>query len=259
MSLSRFFILPAVAGLLPLLSTGRAENEAQTPDGGKPAVTVEGFVMPEQEVELAAPSAGLVTEVIATEGTRVKKGDVIARLSDEEEEILLKNAELQAEKLRQDFLSMERLFRENAASKDEYTKSMLASRQGDAERDLYKIRLEKRSIVAPCDANVLRIFKEPGESVQQMEKFAELVAVDRLHVTAYVDAVHLGKIPAGTAVSVLAPATGSRVPGKVLASDPVLDAGGSTFRIKVLVEQPGEELLSGMRVRLELPLPGSSA
>lgn len=210
--------------------------------------------MPEQEVDLAAPSAGLVTDVLAPEGTRVKKGDVIARLSEEEEEILLKNADLQAEKLRQDFLSMERLYRENAASKDDYTKSMLASRQADAERDLYKIRLRKRSVVAPCDATVLRIFKEPGESVQQMEKFAELVAVDRLHVTAYIDAEYLGKIPAGTAVNVLTPDTGSPVPGKVLASDPVLDPGGSTFRIKVIVEKPGHELLSGMRVRLELPL-----
>ncbi|MBJ7390162.1 MAG: efflux RND transporter periplasmic adaptor subunit [Chthoniobacterales bacterium] len=217
---------------------------------------MEALVAPEHEVDLAAPSEGLVVEVRAPEGTHVEKGQIIAQLSDEEEMILLRNAELQAKKLQDDYASMERLYKEKAASRDDYTKAMLAAQQAAAERDLHAIRLSKRSIVAPCNASILRILKEPGESVQRMEKFAELVSVDKLHITAYVEAKHLGKVPVGAEARVLLPGADS-IPGRVIVSDPVLDPGGVVFRIKVLVEEPGDRLQPGTRVQLELPLPAT--
>lgn len=250
---------PLLFALLLLLpGAARAEGEpaavaAPAPPGDR-HLAAEGLVAPEREVDLAAPSEGLVTEVVAREGSTVKEGELIAQLSSEEEKILLRNAELQARKLQDDFRSMERLYKEKAASRDDYTKAMLAAQQAAAERDLYSIRLEKRSIVAPCDATVLRIFKEPGESVQRMEKFAELVSVGRLHITAYVDAKYLGKVPVGTEARVVPPGGAAPVPGKVTVSDPVLDPGGAVFRVKVLVENPSPQLQPGTRVQLELPL-----
>jgi len=92
-----------------------------------------------------------------------------------------------------------------------------------------------------------------------MEKFAELVSVDKLYVTAYVDAHFLGKIPVGTAARVLLPGGKGAVSGKVTVSDPVLDAGGAVFRVRVLVEEPGDFIQPGTRVQLELPLPGQDS
>lgn len=246
----------AVLASLLLASWPAAAEENSAPATSAPdaPLTVEGLVTPEREVDLAAPSEGLVVEVKAAEGAVVKQGEVIARLSDEEESILLRNAELQAKKLQEDLISMERLYKEKAASRDDYKKAMLAAQQAVAERDLHAIRLQKRSIVAPCDAAILRILKETGESVQRMEKFAELVSVDRLHVTAYVDARYLGKVPVGTEARVLLPEGNGAVPGKVTVSDPVLDPGGTVFRVKVLVDQPGGRLQPGTRVQLELPV-----
>lgn len=246
-------VFSAVVAITLASSTFLVAEDADSAPSGP--LKVEGLVTPEREVDLAAPSEGLVVEVKAAEGALVKEGEVIARLSDDEESIMLRSAELQARKLQEDFASMERLYKEKAASRDDYTKAMLAAQQAAAERDLYAIRLEKRSIVAPCDANVLRILKNPGESVQRMEKFAELVSVEKLHITAYVDARYLGKIPVGTAARVLLPGDNGTVSGKVMVSDPVLDAGGAVFRVKVLVEEPGDRIQPGTRVQLELPVP----
>lgn len=244
-------ILAALGMANIVFAAEQANDAAPPPANGN--LTVEGLVTPEREVDLAAPSEGLITEVKSSEGDHVKKGQVIAQLSDEEESILLRNAELQAKKLSEDFASMERLYKEKAASRDDYTKAMLTAQQAAAERDLHAIRLQKRSIVSPCDASILRILKDPGESVQRLEKFAELVSVDSLSITAYVDARYLGKLPAGTEARVLVPG-GDALPGKVTVSDPVLDPGGTVFRVKVLVEEPGERLQPGTRVQLELPV-----
>jgi membrane fusion protein (multidrug efflux system) len=264
MSLFKIFFCVLAAATVLHAASARAADDAASPVPAAPAtaaatphLTVEALVTPEREVDLAAPSEGLIVEVKSPEGTRVKKGDVIARLSDDEEKILLRNAELQAKKLQDDYASMERLYKEKAASRDDYTRAMLSAQQAAAERDLHAIRLQKRNIVAPCDAAVLRIFKEPGESVQRLEKFAELVSVDKLNITAYVDAKYLGKIPVGTETRVLLPGGGNPITGLVTVSDPVLDPGGGVFRIKILVEEPGESLQPGTRVQLELPLPAT--
>ena len=239
-----------------------ADNPSASPSSTPTdRLVVEALVTPVSEVDLAAPSEGLVMEIKVPEGSYVKKGEVIAQLSDEEEKILLRNSELQAKKFQEDLVSMERLYREKAASRDDYNKANLAAQQAAAERDLQAIRLSKRGITAPCDAYILRILKEPGESVQRMEKFAELVSTDRLHATAYVDARYLGKIKVGSDVLIRLPHGTEPVNGKVEVSDPVLDPGGAAFRVRVMVQKPGTELQPGTRVQIELlptPLPGTA-
>jgi len=214
---------------------------------------VEGLIGPEQEIDLAAPSEGLITEIPVTEGSRVEKGAVIARLADEEEQILFRTADLQSRKLQEDLKAMERLYKENAASRDDYRRAMIDAERAAAEKDLQSIRLQKRKITAPCDAYVLRLLKQPGESVQSMEKFAELVATDRLHVTAYVDAQHFGRIALGSRALIVPADASAPVEGEVVISDPVLDPGGKVFRVRVRVQDPAGKLVPGTRAKMVLP------
>jgi membrane fusion protein (multidrug efflux system) len=246
-------LLPA-AFALTLLTPAMASE----PSGGAtppPAdLEVEGLVGPEQEIDLAAPSEGLITEILVPEGSRVERGAVIARLADEEEQILYRTAELQSRKLQEDLAAIERLYHESAASRDDYKRALMDAQRAAAERDLHAIRLEKRKITAPCDAYILRLLKQPGESVQSMEKFAELVATDRLHITAYVEAGHLGRIPVGTRAWVQPQDSSPPVEGEVIVSDPVLDPGGKVFRVRVRVEDPERKLVPGTRTKLRLPV-----
>lgn len=251
MSFSRYALVLAFAATSMTALSAVAEEPVAS---GTPApLEVEGLIGPEQEIDLAAPSEGLITEILVPEGSRVEKGAVIARLSDEEEQILYRTAELQSRKLQEDLNAIERLYRDNAASRDDYKRALLDAQRAAAERDLQAIRLEKRKITAPCDAYILRLLKQPGESLQSMEKFAELVATDRLHVTAYVEARHLGRIPVGSPASVVPQDQSEPVEGQVIISDPVLDPGGKVFRVRVLVEDPDKKLVPGTRTKLRLP------
>jgi len=238
---------------LLLLGIAAAEPPGEPPAQAMPeALEVEGLIGPEREIDLAAPSEGLITEILVPEGSRVRKGEVIARLSDEEEQILYRTAELQSLKLQEDLKAIERLYRENAASRDDYNRTMLDAQRAAAERDLHAIRLEKRKIVAPCDSYILRLVKQPGESLQSMETFAELVATDRWHVTAYVEASHLGRIATGSRAWIVPPDRSSPVEGEVVISDPVLDPGGKVFRVRVRVEDPEKKLVPGTRAKMHL-------
>jgi len=224
---------------------------------GVPAETstrYEGLVTPERVVELAAPSEGLVTRVLVREGDKIEPDAVLAELSSEEEKILMRQAELQSRKLSEDLASMKRLFEEKAVSKDDYTRTLLAAEQAAAERDLAAIRLKQRTITSPDGGYVLRLHKDSGESIRRLETFAEVVVLDRVHVTVYLPAALLGHIGRGSRALIhTGTETDSSLTGEVEVADPTLDAGGEVFRVKVLVSEPGENLKAGMRVAVEFP------
>jgi len=194
----------------------------------------------------------LITKILVTEGSIVKEGQHIAQIDDREEQIHLQNSQFQATKLREILNSLERLFNEKVTSRMEYNKALLQMEQAESERKLYTLRMEKMIIKAPCDGYVLRLLKHPGESVQRLERFAELVVTGQIHITSYVDAQHLGKIPVGTMAAVHPGEGMTPVEGIVEVSDPVLDPGGKVFRIKVRIDHPSVGLIPGMRTQVEL-------
>lgn len=216
---------------------------------GEP-LTLEGLVTPEREVDLAAPSEGLVMEILVKEGAPVQKGDPIAHLTKEEEEIQLRQAELTARQLEEDLQSTRRLFEEKAASRDDLNRATLSAARAAAERDLLAIRLRNRTITAPAPGRVLRILKDPGESVQRLERVAEIVSLDRKFITAYADASSFGAIKPGDKVEIIASQGTDPLMGSVEVVDPVLDAGGRSYRVKVLIEDSQGRLSVGTRVPL---------
>jgi len=222
-------------------------------DAGSGKVSVEGLVTPEHVIDLAAASEGPLLEVLVKEGAFVSKGQPVASLTQEEENIQLRQAELAARQLEEDLQSTRRLFEEKAASRDDLNRATLSAGRAAAERDLLAIRLRNRTVTSPVDGRVLRLLKDPGESVQRLEKVAEIVSFDRKFLTAYADARYFGKIQPGAPVAISA-SNGENVPAKVEVVDPVLDAGGRVFRVKILAEDSANLLAVGSRVSASIEL-----
>jgi len=235
-----------------LLSCVSAAQNPQLAQHDSSALVLEGLVTPEKEIDLAAPSEGLVLEVLVKEGTSVAAGTPIARLTNEEEEIQVRQAELVSRQLDEDLNSTKRLYEEKAASRDDMNRATLSAQRAASERDLLQIRLRQRTILAPVSGYVLRLLKDPGESVQRLEKVAEIVSLDRKLIIAYADASLFGKIKPGASTSVVSDRGGEILLGVVELVDPILDAGGRVYRIKILVEDPRNILSVGTRVPVHL-------
>lgn len=219
------------------------------------SVSLEGLVTPEREVDLASPSEGLLLEVLVKDGAAVSAGDPIAKLTSEEEQIQLHQAELNSRQMEEDLQSIRRLYDEKAASRDDLNRATLTAGRAAAERDLLAIRLRNRTISSPVAGRVLRVLKDPGESVQRLEKVAEIVALDRKFVTAYADAALFGSIPAGAEAEILLTPDSTPLKGRVEMVDPILDAGGGAFRVKILVEDSEGLLKAGTRVPIRILVP----
>jgi HlyD family secretion protein len=104
------FNMPGISG--EATPTAPIEQEVELVDS---AVSVEGRLVPKESVWLSFPSAGIIEEVNVEEGDAVKKGDILARLTgDEQLASVIAAAEYelfaaqQARKLLDDNLNLER-------------------------------------------------------------------------------------------------------------------------------------------------------
>lgn len=122
------------------------------------SITSTGVVAPQNRVEIKAPIAGRIEEILVQEGNYVKKGQVVAWMSSTERSALLDQARIQGPKTLSHW------------------------------EDLYK----PTPLIAPISGTVISRKIEPGQTIGVSDPI--LVVSDRLLVQAQVDETDIGKL-----------------------------------------------------------------
>jgi len=158
----------------------------------KGTVDVEGGI-----VHVAASRQGIVTDVFAEEGQRVKKGQVLARLDDRQPQLTLdvvnselaqENAELDSLRLelsqaKRDLSRMESLVASSSVSRQRYDAARDRFVNLEAEATLQKRKIEKTmrerdvqsyevgqyTIRAPLDGLIVRRMAQPGQGTSTLD------------------------------------------------------------------------------------------
>jgi RND family efflux transporter MFP subunit len=202
------------------------------------SLSAAGSVAAWQEVVIATESSGLrLTEVLASVGDRVKRGQLLARLSVDtlnaelaqaqaavaEGEAVLAEATATAERART-------LGPSGAISQQQATQWLTAERTAQARlvslRAAVKateVRLAQTRISAPDDGVISARWATEGAMAQPGQELFRLIRRERLEWRAEVPAADLARLKPGLAASITTPA-GSRVKGTVRVVAPVVDA-----------------------------------
>lgn len=211
----------------------------------------EAIVLPSRSVSLSLPVEAILREVKVTEGSPVKKGDVLATLYSPVESLEKERAAKQLE-LAEFLLANSEKLRANAIISEE------AAREKLIDCDIARIEarrtqavIEDKTLFAPFDGFVLRIHKEPGETVGRVDKIVDIVDLKTLHVDAFLDGAVIGKIGKSTAASVEIPSLGlSGVPVAIGMLDPVVDPGSGLFRVRLILANPDLSIRSGVPAKV---------
>lgn len=265
---------PAASSPAPAASSARAALTVQATTPQKAdwpmKLSAAGSVAAWQEVVLGTETNGLrLTEVLAGVGDRVKRGQLLARLSSEtlaaelaqsqaavaEGEAVLAEATANADRARM-------LSSSGAMSQQQSIQMLTAERTAQARlaslRAKHKadeVRLAQTRILAPDDGVISARWATPGAMAQPGQELFRLIRRERLEWRAEVPASDLARLKPGVVVAVTAP-TGQSVKGTVRMVGPVVD--DKTRNGLVYVDlSPGSELKPGMFVRGEFAF-GSS-
>ena len=153
-----------------------------------------------RQVDLAFNNNERITEVLAQEGDRVKRGQILARLDTSrlkpeaaEAKADLVNAKQQWNRL----TALAELTTGRAVSQQDLDSAKAALDMAQARLTVSDRKLADAELVSPCDAVVRSRLLEPGEMVSPQRPVFNLAITDPKWVRAYVSESDLGKVHEG--------------------------------------------------------------
>ena len=236
------------------------------------------LIQPFQEAEVGAQVVGILDRVMVERGDLVKRGQPVAMLNSDVERAATAaarlraeaTAELQAAASNHDFAQKKKvrtqdLYRQNFVSqqvKDQAsTEADVAEmrlkqareqmRQAHQELALAQAQLAQRTIRSPFTGVVVERYLHEGERVED-KPVVKVATVDPLRVEVIVPSSHFNKIKQGMTASVKPEMADVELrSAKVVVVDRMIDAASNSFRVRLELPNPGNELPPGLRCKVE--------
>jgi membrane fusion protein (multidrug efflux system) len=246
--LSTLFLITALVGL---------NLQAETPAFSPAALEAEAVLLPARSVKLSLPVEATLREVWVKEGDFVKKGAVLAVLYSPAESLERDRAEKQRELAAFELKVSDKLRADAIVSEEQARQKLLNHDVASIDALRAHAILADKTLVAPFDGCVLRIYKEPGETVSRVEKIVEMVDYATLHAESYLESPWLGAIRRGSTARVMIPQLGEQTHNAIVENvDPVADPASGLFRVRLALDNSDYAIPSGVPAKV-LFTPGS--
>jgi len=204
-----------------------------------------GSLIPDEEVELSFEASGKVVGIFFSEGTRVKKGVLLAKIND---------LPLQAQLLKlkaQHKLAEEREFRQrqlldrDAISRESYDQVSTELQSLEADIKLVESRISETELRAPFDGTVgLRMVSE-GAFATTQTKIVQLVKISPLKVEFSIPERYAGEVSPGFPITFVVDGISETFKASVYAVAPKVDVDTRTIVVRALYPNTNEELKPG--------------
>lgn len=213
-----------------------------------------GTLLPDEEVELSFEASGKIVNIYFSEGTEVRKGDLLAKVNDRH---------LQAQLLRlqaQRKLAEEREFRQrallsrDAISQESYDQIVTELQTLAADIMLVEARIAETELRAPFDGIIGLRYVSEGSFATPATKIARLIKIKPLKVEFSVPERYSGEVGPGFPVEFSIDGILKRFHATVYAIDPKVDIRTRTIVARALYPNTNEELKPGRFAAITMQL-----
>ncbi|NNE44833.1 MAG: efflux RND transporter periplasmic adaptor subunit [Gemmatimonadetes bacterium] len=184
--------------------------------------------------EILSRTTGVVRELLREEGDRVRAGDLLLRLEDDEARLRVQQAEANHALAQAEFNRRQKMLEGGLLSAEEFetTESNLAVRE--SELGLARVALEYTQVRAPFAGNVVLRHVDIGASVNPGSPLYELMDVTPLLAKVYIPAKRMGFVVEGQDMEIRLDSSDEPLRGVVRLVSPIVDS--STGTVKVTAE-----------------------
>lgn len=213
-----------------------------------------GTVIPNEEVELKSEVNGRLISLKLQEGTYVKKGQLIAKLQDEDLRAQLKKVAFEEALANQIEARQKKLLDINAISKEEYEISVNKIKTLSADKELLEVQLRKTVITAPFNGKIGFKNISEGAYITPATIIGTLVQTNPIKIDFTIPEKYASMIRGGQSITFLRDGSQKSYTATVVAIDPKVDENLRTLTIRAKATNNGGDLLPGMFVRVNLNL-----
>lgn len=217
-------------------------------------LVITGSVLPNESLEIKSEISGKISRIYFREGKRVKKGDLLVEINDDELEAQL-TKERHNKKLNEDNEFRQRkLLEKDAISQEEYDNALNRLNVTNADIKLLEAQWEKTKIRAPFDGTIGLRFVSEGAFINSSTVIATLYNLSPAKIDFAVPGRYSTQVQPGKKIFFTIENDAHVLEGEVYAIEPQIDASTRTLKVRALADNTGNLLLPGQFVRVELIL-----
>jgi RND family efflux transporter MFP subunit len=249
--MASFNFSKAAASLLAGLTLAIAPQNTPAQEGG----WVTGITEAINDVTLSASASGIIGKRPLKEGDFVTAGETILELDKRLEELEVNRRKFVLDLKKSDMENSKKIFEKTISlSREEMDKKITEFSVADAEYELAKEQLKRRSVVAPFDGTVTTVMLDVGEACQAQQPLVRLVDTRKCYFICNVEAKAGYTLKAGQTVKLDIEAGDQmqNFSGTVFFVSPVVDPASGLMRVKVVFENPEGKIRPGVAGRMLL-------
>jgi membrane fusion protein (multidrug efflux system) len=231
-----------------------AHGKVVQPERMVELINSSGTLLPDEEVELSFETSGKIVSINFQEGSRVKKGDLLAKVNDRH---------LQAQLLRlqaQRRLAEDREFRQrtllsrDAISQESYDQVVTELQTLDADIQLVEARIAETELRAPFDGIIGLRYVSEGSYANPNARIARLIRISPIKIEFSIPERYSGEVSPGFPIEFSVDGLDGHLPAEVYAVDPKVDVRTRTIIARALYPNRDEELKPGRFAAISLQL-----
>jgi membrane fusion protein (multidrug efflux system) len=216
-------------------------------------ISASANLVAEFEVKVLAEAEGRVATLLVEEGQAVRKGQQLATLVRDDEEIRLRKAELRESNARAEFERAEDLVGKELISREEYDRLTVDYQIARQELEEARWGLAKTVLRAPFDGRVTDRMAQVGQNVQPADELLQVTDFDPLIARIYLPERDVLGLTPGREVRISLNADDSiRFGGRIRQISDVVDTATGTVKVTVEAEQPPQGVRPGSFVSIHI-------
>jgi len=213
---------------------------------------VQGIAYPQHDIELSASVDDVVVEVLAQEGERVAKGDVIVRYNHTKEDLTVEQSRLQKDKLEADYKNAKELADQKIYTTDRVDELRYLSQKASIDLQIAEALRKDKEVVSPISGILVEKNIDVGERTPKGQVVCRVIDPSALFLHFYVSTSLLNQIQEGSSYKVQFPEVSDEVfQATVSYISPEIDARSGLFKVRLLFDNRSNKIKAGVRVLTE--------
>lgn len=213
-----------------------------------------GTLRPDEEVDLAFETSGKIVGINFTEGTRVKKGDLLAKINDRPLQAQLEKLLAQLKMSEAKEFRQRSLLDKDAISQESYDQVQTDVQSLRADINLIKARISETELRAPFDGIIGLRYLSEGSYATSSTKIAKLIKISPIKLEFSIPEKYASEIKIGYPITFSINGSDKVFNASVYAVDPKIDIETRTIVLRALYPNKNEELKSGRYAGITLQL-----
>jgi membrane fusion protein, multidrug efflux system len=213
-----------------------------------------GTLKPDEEVDLSFETSGKIVGINFTEGSRIKKGDLLAKINDRPLQAQLEKLVVQLKMSEAKEFRQRSLLEKDAISQESYDQVQTDVQSLKADINLIKARISETELRAPFDGIIgLRNLSE-GSFVTSTTKIVRLTKISPLKLEFAISQKYASEIKIGYPISFFIEGFSDAFNASVYAIEPKIDLETRTIVLRAMYQNKKEELKPGVYASITLEL-----